>query len=230
MNQADEIKKITGLEASKKVQEGMTIGIGTGTTAYWCIVELGKRVKEGLSFKAVPTSNQTKLLAASLNIPLIELNEVEYLDLTIDGADEIDPKLQLIKGGGGALLQEKIVASASRQLIIIADSSKLVPQLGAFPLPVEVVPFGWKQVQRRIRHSHQIEVSLRMSNNQPFITDHGNYILDCHFQAIPDATAMSITLNNIPGVVENGLFIGMASSAIIGYPDGSVKVLNRPVK
>src|SRR5262249_54983450 len=154
-----------------------------------------------MKFRAVPTSQQTKLLATSLNIHLLELNEVDALDLTIDGADESDPELNLIKGGGGALLQEKIVASASRRLIIIADHTKLVENLGAFPLPVEVIPFGWKQVKRRIEQSYSIDAVLRGKNDQPYITDHGNYILDCHFGKITNAPALDISLNSIPGVV-----------------------------
>lgn len=223
MLQQDEIKKLAGVAAASEVQPGMTIGIGTGTTAYWAIMEIGKRVKEGLNIKAVPTSKETKTLASSLSIQLLELNDVNTLDLTIDGADEIDPDLNLIKGGGGALLQEKMVAAVSQQLIIIADSTKMVKTLGAFPLPVEVIPYGWKQAQLHIQQSWNVETSLRTKNNQPFITDHGHYILDCHFGRIEDPYDLCLHLNNIPGVVENGLFVRMATATIIAYPDGTVK-------
>jgi ribose 5-phosphate isomerase A len=171
----------------------------------------------------VPTSNQTKSLAASLNIPLLELNDVEALDLTIDGADEIDPLLNLIKGGGGALLQEKMVAAVSSRLIIIADHTKMVKELGAFLLPVEVIPYGWKQTQLHIHTFWNLEPSLRIKNDQPFVTDHGHYILDCPFGRIEDPDDLCMELNNIPGVVENGLFVSMATGAIVGYPDGTIK-------
>jgi ribose 5-phosphate isomerase A len=223
MLQQDEIKKLAGVAAAAEVQPGMTIGIGTGSTAYWAIMEIGKQVKEGLMIKAVPTSKETNTLASSLNIPLLELNDVNSLDLTIDGADEIDPELNLIKGGGGALLQEKMVAAVSHQLIIIADSTKMVKTLGAFPLPVEVVPYGWKQVQHHFLKFWNIETSLRAKDNKPFMTDHGHFILDCHFVSITDPYDLCLQLNNIPGVVENGLFVKMATSAIIGYPDGTIK-------
>ena len=151
MLSADDIKKQVGEYASQFVENNMTIGIGTGSTAYWFTLSLAERVRRGLKIQAVPTSQSTKQLATEQGIPLAELNNVDFLDLTVDGADEIDSQLQLIKGGGGALLQEKIVAAASKQLIIIADESKYVKCLGTFPLPVEVIIFGWKQAQRHIQ-------------------------------------------------------------------------------
>lgn len=222
MLSANDIKKKVGEEAAKLIRPGMIAGIGTGTTAYWLILSLGKSVQEGMDVRCVPTSRETARLAAENHIPLTTLNEVESIDITIDGADEIDPQLQLIKGGGGALLQEKMVAAASKKMVVIADHTKLVQQLGAFPLPVEVIPFGWKQVQKHIEQLYPIAITLRSKNNEPLVTDHGHYILDCHFGQIPDARSLHATLNNIPGVVDNGLFIGMVTSTLIGYPDGRV--------
>lgn len=220
---ANDIKKKVGEQAAGLIKPGMTAGIGTGSTAYWLLMALGKKVQEGLTIRCVPTSRETARLATAQQIPLVELNDTAAIDITIDGADEIDPQGQLIKGGGGALLQEKMVAAASRQLVIIADHTKLVQQLGAFPLPVEVIPFGWKQVQRRIREIYHVDSSLRIKDNQPLITDHGHYILDCHFEQISDAFTLNVTLNTMPGVVDNGLFIKMATSTIIGYPDGTIR-------
>jgi len=219
----EEIKKRVGTAAADMVENDMTLGIGTGTTVYWFILALAEKIKNGFHCKAVPTSKQTEQLARQLNIPLLALNDANRIALTIDGADEIDPGLQLIKGGGGALLQEKMVAAASDRLIIIADHTKAVDQLGKFPLPVEVIPYGWKQVQKHIGELYDIDMTLRLKDGQPLITDHGHYILDCHFGQIDDAPALEIQLNNIPGTVENGLFIHRANEALVGYPDGSVK-------
>lgn len=223
----DEIKKQVGVQAAQLIQSGMTIGIGTGTTAHWLIIELAKKIKEGLQCKAVPTSLQTKELAEKEGIPLLELNDVMRLDLTIDGADEIDANLQLIKGGGGALLQEKMVAAASQKLIIIADHTKMVDTLGKFPLPVEVIPYGWKQVILHIKQYKNIDITLRRKNGEIFVTDHGHYILDCSFKQIEDAQALSFKLNDIPGVVDNGLFVNRADTAIIGNADGTIKTINK---
>ncbi len=218
-----DIKKNVGEAAATIVQNGMTVGIGTGSTAYWLILALGKKVQEGLDIRCVPTSAHTAQLATEHGIPLTTLNEVTSLDVTIDGADEIDPAGQLIKGGGGALLQEKMVAAASRQLVIIADHTKLVAHLGAFPLPVEVIPFGWKPVQQRLSALYRVDSSLRLKDQQPLVTDHGHYILDTHFRQIEDPAFLNTVLNTIPGVVDNGLFIDLATQSMIGYPDGSVK-------
>lgn len=219
----DEIKKLTGEHAAQLVQNGMTAGIGSGSTVYWLIEALGKRIKEGLSFRAVPTSRQTAEHLAKYNIETIELDSDTSIDITIDGADEIDPQLQLIKGGGGMLLQEKIVASASKQLVIIADHTKLVNKLGKFPLPIEVIPWGWKYLQHELEEQFIIKTVLRQSNGKIYLTDHGHYILDCYFEVINDPAALNSELNDIPGVVENGLFVNMASKIIIGYPDGKIQ-------
>ena len=219
----DQVKQRIGRQAAQLVQPGMTIGIGTGSTAYWFINYLAERVQAGLSCRGVPTSKQTKLLAEERGIPMVELNDVDQIDLTIDGADEINPALQLVKGGGGALLQEKMVAAASLKLIIIADESKLVKELGKFPLPVEVVPYGWKQTRKQIDLLGCKKSALREAEGKIFITDHGHYILDCHFHKIEDASVLTTQLNNIPGVVDNGLFIDMADAALIGCTDGTIK-------
>ena len=221
----DETKQLAAVQALKHIKPGMTVGIGTGSTVYWFIQELGKLVEQGLICQCVPTSAATNELAVQLGIPMTVLNEVTAIDVTVDGADEIDPRLNLIKGGGGALLQEKMVAAASAKLVIIADSSKYVQQLGAFPLPVEVIPYGWKQVQRRLQTAHGIASVPRMKNGMVFVTDHGHYILDLAVGQIADAAALAIVLNAIPGVVENGLFIKMAAEAIIASPDGTVKTI-----
>ena len=221
----DKIKRKVGEYAAQLVQTNTVIGIGTGSTVYYFIHALASRIKAGLQIKGVPTSQQTTLLAEKLGIELIDINETDTIQLTIDGADEIDKQLQLIKGGGGALLQEKIVAAASEQLIIIADSNKLVKRLGKFPLHVEVITYGWQKTKKHIEQLHCKNITLRMKDRKPFTTDHGHYILDCNFNRIEDAGTLHTQLNNIPGVVENGLFINMASAAIISDADGNVKTI-----
>lgn len=226
MLSSEEIKKNVGSYAADLIKNGMGFGLGTGTTVYWLIQELGARVAQGLEIKAVPTSEQTVQLARKAGIPLTDLNELDSLAIAVDGADEIDPYGTLIKGGGGALLQEKIVAAASERLVIIADQSKLVHRLGKFPLPVEVIPFGYKQVMRRILDSGLCrEVKLREKNGQPFISDHQHYILDCQFDTIEHPLFLNAALENIAGVVETGLFINMAAQAIIGYEDGKIEMI-----
>jgi len=222
-----EIKKRVGKYAADLVKPGMIIGIGSGSTVYWLIEELGQRVKQGLQITAIPTSIQTSELARKAAIPVADLNDIESLVLTIDGADEIDPKGRLIKGGGGALLQEKIVAAASKELIIIADSYKVVQQLGKFPLPVEVIQFGYKQVEKKIMAAGLCrKISLRKNANEVFVTDHGHYILDCYYEKITDPETLNRALHLIPGVVETGLFVNMANKAIIGYEDGNVQMID----
>ena len=190
------------------------MGLGTGSTAACFIKLLAEKVKNGLSIRGIPTSIQSHDLALSLGIPLTTLDECQEIAVTVDGADEVDPKLRLIKGGGGAMLREKIVASATKQLVIIADGSKQVPVLGRFPLPVEVIPFAEAVVAKRIR-ALGAEVWLRKApDGRPFITDQENHILDCRFGAIRDAEGLSRQLNDIPGLVEHGLFIGLASVAL----------------
>jgi ribose 5-phosphate isomerase A len=223
MLSTDEIKKMAAIYAADFIQNEMIVGLGTGSTAYWLIEELAKRVKKGLHITVVPTSKKTQMLATELNMPMIDLNSIDKISLTIDGADEVDSQLQLIKGGGGALLQEKIVAAASEQFIVIVDSSKLVQQLGKFPLPVEVIPFGYKQVLQKILAMGCEDVILRKKNDQPFITDHGHYILDCFFEKINDALSLNNVVHNIPGVVETGLFINMVNKIIVAFADGKIE-------
>ncbi|MFI5185941.1 MAG: ribose-5-phosphate isomerase RpiA [Chitinophagales bacterium] len=222
----EEAKKKVGIYAADFVKQDMIIGIGSGTTVYWLIRELAQRIKQGLHVTAVPTSVQTTELVKEAGMTVIELNTVDKLPLTIDGADEIDPNGNLIKGGGGALLQEKIVAAASDELVIIADHSKLVQQLGKFPLPVEVIPFAYRRVRGQIMNSLFCkEVRLRKKDGRIFITDHHHYILDCEFEKIEDAFALNIAIHLIPGVVETGLFINMATKAVIGSEDGRTELI-----
>ncbi|EEL70470.1 ribose 5-phosphate isomerase A [Bacillus mycoides] len=214
------LKQLAGEYAADFVKDGMKVGLGTGSTVYWTIQKLGERVQEGLSIQAVPTSKETEVLAKQLAIPLISLNETDILDLTIDGADEINNDLQLIKGGGGALLREKIVATSSEKLIIIADESKIVSHLGTFPLPIEIIPFSWKQTEKKVQ-SIGCETCLRMKDGGPFITDNGNFIIDCIFtNKILNPNDTNTELKMITGVVETGLFINMTSKVIIGTENG----------
>jgi len=208
--------------AAGRIESGMQIGLGTGTTAYWVIREIGDKIKNGFQLTVVPTSAATADLCQEMNIPLAELNDVERLELTIDGADEIDSEGNLIKGGGGALLQEKMVAAASEKLIIVAHAAKLVKKIGRFPLPVEVIPFGWKQVAATIKEYWGIEATLRTKNGEPFKTDHGHYILDIPFTEIARPDQLNISLHLIPGVVETGLFIGLTTELILA--DGNAEL------
>jgi len=196
------------------VHDGDVVGLGSGSTATYAIRLLGERVAAGLKICGIPTSSQSRDLAIKLGIPLTTFDKVQQIDVTIDGADEIDPQLRLIKGGGGALLHEKVVASASRQLVIIADSSKQVPTLGKFPVPIEVIAFAQPLVKKEME-ALGASVKLRQSNDRPFITDEGHHILDCSFGQIPDPPALAQKLSNMPGIVEHGLFIGMASVVLI---------------
>jgi len=219
-------KKIAAGKAIEYIKDGMTVGLGTGSTAYWAIQGIGGMVKNGLSIRAIATSVQSENLARELNIPIVPFAEIDHLDVTIDGADEVDQQLNLIKGGGGALLREKIVAAATKFYIIIVDESKLVRQLGAFPLPVEVTPFGWELTERRLRELG-CEPRMRMKDGVAFLTDNQHYILDCSFGAIADPTKLHRQVSDITGVMEDGFFIGMANIVISGTPVGDIKVLTR---
>lgn len=221
------IKKLVGEKAADLVQEGMTVGLGTGSTAYWAIMKLGERVKEGLRITAIATSKDSESLAKELKIPLVSFGEIDQIDLTIDGADEVDPNLNLIKGGGGALLREKIVAAASKKVVIIVDETKQVKQFGAFPLPVEVVPFGVESTKAKIEKLGFTVEIRRTEGNDRFTTDNGNLILDCAFDRIEHPESISQDLNGIPGVVENGLFIQMADIVYVGYGNGEIKSLEK---
>jgi len=197
------------------VKDGQIVGLGTGSTAAYFIQLLGERVKNGLRIRCIPTSEHSRVRAASLGIPLTTLDECQQIDVTVDGADEVDPKLRLIKGGGGALLREKIVASVTKQLVIVADATKRVPVLGRFPLPVEVIKFAQAVVKNRIE-ALGAQVELRLgADGKPFLTDENNHILDCRFGQIPDADGLARQLSDMAGVVEHGLFIGMASVVLV---------------
>ncbi len=207
-------KQFSAEAACDYIKDGMIVGLGTGTSAEFAVRKLGSLVREGLSIRGIPTSNRTKKLAEAEGIPLIDFSESMFIDLTIDGADEIDGNLNMIKGGGAALLQEKIVASVSRKEIIVGSKTKLVDHLGSFPLPVEVVPFGWQVVFNQLE-SLNANPDLRLNNGQPLLTDQGNYIVDCHFQKISNPKLLENQINMIPGVVENGLFINLCTKMIL---------------
>ena len=207
-------KQLSAEAACNYVKDGMIVGLGTGTTAEFAVRKIGKLVRNGLSIRGIPTSNRTKELAEAEGIPLIDFSESMFIDLTIDGADEIDGNLNMIKGGGAALLQEKIVASVSKAEIIVVNRTKLVDQLGAFPLPVEVIPFGWQVVFNQLESLHG-NPDLRLNKGQPQVTDQGNYIIDCHFRKIENPKLLEFQLNMIPGVVENGLFINLCTKMIL---------------
>ena len=201
------------------VRDGQIVGLGTGSTAAYAVRFLGEQVRAGLKIHGIPTSVHTREMAISLGIPLTTLEEFQQIDVTIDGADEVDPELNLIKGGGGALLREKIIASATKQLVIIGDSGKKVPMLGKFPLPVEIIPFAQPLLTRRIA-ALGAKVTLReAASGKPLITDEGHHILDCQFGQIPDPPALARQLEAMPGVVEHGMFIGMASVVLIATGD-----------
>jgi len=209
----EELKRIAAHRAAEYVRDGMVVGLGTGSTARYAVEKLGEMVKEGLDIVGIPTSLETEQLARKAGIPLSTIDEHD-IDLTIDGADQVDGDLNLIKGGGGALLREKMVASCSREEIIVVDESKITDRF-SFPLPVEVVKFGWKSVARKLE-SMGLEPARR-----EFVTDNGNYILDCGYGSIDDPEEMERMLNGIPGVVENGLFVGLATMVIAGTTGGA---------
>ncbi|MEK5641896.1 MULTISPECIES: ribose-5-phosphate isomerase RpiA [Paenibacillus] len=222
------LKKMAAEKAVEYVEDGMRVGLGTGSTAYWAIKRIGERVREGMTIQAVATSKASEKLAAEEGIPLVPFHQLDGLDLTIDGADEVNPELSLIKGGGGALLREKIVAYHSKQLIIIADEHKVVNTLGAFPLPVEIIPFAHEWTLGSLEKLG-CSPQLRTDNDQLYVTDNGNYIADCRFGEIADPAKLHQQLLYIPGVVDNGLFIGMADRAVIADSDGTVKIMERPL-
>ncbi|WP_163849290.1 ribose-5-phosphate isomerase RpiA [Pseudooceanicola aestuarii] len=227
----DKAKFVAAKQSVEYVEDGMRVGLGTGSTAAWMVRCLGERVRdEGLKIRGVPTSSRTAALAREVGIEVISLDEAKWLDLTIDGADEFDADLSLIKGGGGALLQEKIVATASDRMVVITDAAKRVEHLGNFPLPVEVVPFGWRTTQALIEETLiQMDVlgrdsTLRMNGDVAFVTDEGNHILDLHLGRIGNPRQLAMVLNQMPGVVENGLFIDICDTVIIGHGDGRIEI------
>lgn len=229
----DTAKFVAAKRAVEFVEDGMRVGMGTGSTAAWMVRCLGELVRdEGLKITGVPTSSRTAELARQVGIKVVSLDEARWLDVTIDGADEFDDDLCLIKGGGGALLQEKLVATASDQMIVIADPSKHVEHLGAFPLPVEIIPFGWQTTKALIEEMLiSLDVlgqtaTLRMNGDAPYVTDEGNYILDLHLKRIANPRQLSLVLNQVPGLVENGLFIDICDIIVIGHGSGKVEIVD----
>jgi ribose 5-phosphate isomerase A len=231
---AERGKSAAAARALEFVEDGMKLGLGTGSTAKWFVDLLARRMRaEGLRITGVPTSGRTRAQAEALDIPLTTLDEAGWLDLTIDGADEFDADLNLVKGGGGALLQEKIVASASDRMVVITDPSKQVAALGAFPLPLELVRFGAATTMRLIAgllERHDVAgrgMILRQGEDGPYITDEGHYIVDLALGRIGDPARLNTDLNAIPGVVETGLFCGIASAVVVGEPDGTARVIGQ---
>ena len=229
MSEQDDAKiRVAAYAVETFVEPGMRLGLGSGSTSMAMVRVLGERVRNGLDIVGVATSSTTRSLALEQEIRVIDLDEAGELDLTLDGADEIDGDLQMIKGGGACLLLEKIVAMASHRMVAMVDETKLVSKLGAFPLPVEVVPFGWGSSRRLIEgllkdsDVGSSEVALRGGIDNPLVTDSGNFILDLHCHSIGNPKQLAARLNDIPGVVENGLFIGIAKDAIVGRFDGRV--------
>jgi ribose 5-phosphate isomerase A len=215
----EEEKKAAGRAAAELVRDGDVVGLGTGSTAYFTVVALGERVQTGLKIVGIPTSVQTADRARAVGIPLTTLDEHPEIDITIDGADEVDRQLRLIKGGGGALLREKVVASASKRMVVVADSGKMVPVLGKFPLPVEIISFARTVVEKKIVALGASPKLRTRPDGSAYLTDNGNQILDCSFGKIDDPPALALTLSRTPGIVEHGLFIGLATLALVGRGD-----------
>jgi ribose 5-phosphate isomerase A len=211
----DQEKEAAARASLRFVKDGHVVGLGTGSTAAYFIKLLAEEVKRGLRVHGIPTSDRSRELAESLGIPLTTLDECQEIAVTVDGADEVDPQLRLIKGGGGAMLREKIVASATKQLVIVADASKQVPMLGKFPLPVEVIRFAQALVAKRITTLGAVVSVRKNADGTPYVTDENNYVLDCRFGEIRDADTLARELSEMPGVVEHGLFIGMASVVLL---------------
>ena len=217
----DSLKRAAALTAVEYVRDGMVVGLGTGSTAKHMVVALGAKVRSGMRLRGVPTSQETAMLAREQGITLIDAEHAWVIDVAIDGADQVDPGFNLIKGGGGALLKEKIVAASAKQFIVLVDQTKRVPVLGgSFPLPVEVIPFGWGSTARAIEALTKSPVVLRERDGAPFTTEAGHVILDVHLPRIDNPRALEIALNLIPGVVETGLFVGRTDLLIVGTANG----------
>ena len=235
LSDTDRAKRAAAAAAVRLIEPGQKVGLGTGSTAAWFVELLGQRnADERLDLFCVPTSIRTGELAEDCGLPLGTLDDAGWLDITVDGCDEFDASLTLIKGGGGALLQEKIVAAASDRLVIIADETKRVDVLGRFPLPVEIVPFGWETTQKLILaelEGHDVGARagrLRLEGREPFMTDENHFIMDLALERIGDPAALNTALNAVPGVVDTGLFVGMADMLIVGWADGTSRALARP--
>jgi len=219
----EELKKLAAEKAVDEIKDGMIVGLGTGSTMKYTLKKLGELVRKGLNIQGIATSVNTKRIAQEEGIPLTTIDEHPEIDITIDGADEVDGSLNLIKGGGGALTREKIIAFSSKKVVIIVDDSKIVKALGIdFPLPVEVVKFGWTSTKKALEGFGCEVVRREIIQGEPFITDNGNYILDCDFEHITEPEQLEKDINNIPGVVENGLFINLAHQVIVGGKQGII--------
>jgi ribose 5-phosphate isomerase A len=218
----DALKRAAALEAVEYVKDGMVVGLGTGSTAKHMVLALGEKVKAGMTLRGVPTSHETAALARQSGITLIDSDNRWVIDVAIDGADQVDPGFNLIKGGGGALLKEKIVAASAKQFIVLVDYTKQVPVLGgSFPLPIEIIPFGWGSTAREIETLTNSRVALRERNGTPFTTEAGNLIVDVYLARIDHPRDLEIALNQIPGVVETGLFVDRTNLLIVGTPHGT---------
>lgn len=216
----EHLKQIAAEKATEEIREGMVVGLGTGSTVYYALLKIGTMVRDGLNIIGIPTSSGTEKIAQEQDIPLSTLAAHPTIELTIDGADEVDAHLNLIKGGGAALVREKIIANASKRIVIVVDESKVSQVLGtSFALPVEIVQFGW-EATKRVVDGVCGQSELRGGIHKPLVTDNGNYILDCHFDGIDDPEKIELQLNNIPGVVENGIFVNRADKVIIGTMNG----------
>jgi len=217
----DSLKKAAALKAVEFVRDGMVVGLGTGSTAKHMVVALGEKIRSGMRLRGVPTSRETAVLAQQQGIVLVDADNAWVIDVAIDGADQVDPAFNLIKGGGGALLKEKIVAASAKQFIVVVDHTKRVSVLGgSFPLPIEVIPFGWGSTAREIEALTQSRVVLRERNGVPFTTEAGNMIVDVHLARIDQPRNLEIALNQIPGIVETGLFVGRTDLLIVGTANG----------
>jgi ribose 5-phosphate isomerase A len=217
----DSLKKAAALKAVEFVRDGMVVGLGTGSTAKHMVVALGEKIRSGMRLRGVPTSRETAVLAQQQGIALVDADNAWVIDVAIDGADQVDPAFNLIKGGGGALLKEKIVAASAKQFIVVVDHTKRVSVLGgSFPLPIEVIPFGWGSTAREIEALTQSRVVLRERNGVPFTTEAGNMIVDVHLARIDQPRNLEIALNQIPGIVETGLFVGRTDLLIVGTANG----------
>jgi len=218
---SDSLKRMAALKAVEYVKDGMVVGLGTGSTARHLVVALGEKVRAGMKLRGVPTSHETAELARNCGISLIDTENTWTTDVAIDGADQVDPHFNLIKGGGGALLKEKIVAASARQFIVLVDHTKRVPVLGhSFPLPVEVIPFGWGNTAHAIEALTKSQVILRQRHGAPYETEAGHFIVDVHLARIDNPRELEIHLNQIPGVVETGLFVDRTDLLIVGTPEG----------
>ncbi|MDH4082821.1 MAG: ribose-5-phosphate isomerase RpiA [Nitrospira sp.] len=224
----DGFKKAAALKAVEFVRDGMVVGLGTGSTAKHLVIALGDHVRAGMKLRGVPTSQETATLAREVGIPLLDSENRWEIDVAIDGADQVDPGFNLIKGGGGALLKEKIVAASAKQFIVMVDHTKQVPVLGgSFPLPIEVIPFGWGSTAREIERVTKSPVILRTRQGAPFKTEAGHFIVDVQINRIDQPAELETALNSIPGVVGTGLFVGRTNIVIVGTPQG-VQTLHAP--